>query len=257
MSANTFLTYAYALVRAPRRPSLRGAPSGPPESGGLRLLPVGEHLWLAACSVPARDYDAAAVRRGLEEIDWLASRAFAHEAVVEHFIGAPALLPMPVLTLFTSDHRAMEYVAACRDRIEGLLEGVERRVQWVLRLALDAEATARATVQRAARPASGVAYLARKRDLRDTGTARLATARAEAGRVFDTLAGVAVDVRRRGPSGAEAAACSRLLLDAAFLVPSGRAGTFCAALHHRRRELNEAGIAVKLTGPWPAYDFVR
>jgi hypothetical protein len=257
MDANASLTYLYALVRAPRCPSLRGAPAGPPESAELRLLPAGERLWLAVASVPARDYDAAAVRRGLEEIDWLASRALAHEAVVEHFMGASALLPMPVLTLFTSDHRAVEYVAACRERIDGLLEGVERRVQWVLRLAWDKQAAARSPASRPARNASGVAYLARKRALRDGGSARLAAARTQAGHVFDALASAAVDARRRGPSGAQAAASSRLLLDAAFLVSSRHACAFRAALRRRTRELGAAGIAVSLTGPWPAYDFVR
>jgi hypothetical protein len=257
MSANAFLTYVYALVRAPQRPSLCGAPPGPPESEGLRLLPVGDRLWLAVSSVPAHDYDAAAVRRGLEEIDWLASRALAHEAVVEHFIGASALLPMPVLTLFMSDHRAVEYIAACRERIEGLLEVVERRVQWVLRLALDAQDGARPAGAPHAPAPTGMAYLARKRDLRDTGSARLATARVEAGRVFDALASVAADARRRGPSGTESAARSRLVLDAAFLVSSRRANAFRAALRCRTRNLREAGIAASLTGPWPPYDFTR
>jgi hypothetical protein len=257
MNANPFLTYVYALVRAPRRPSLRDAPSGPPASAGLRLLPAGESLWLAVSSVPARDYDAAAVRRGLQDVDWLAPRALAHEAVVEHFIGAPALLPMPVLTLFTSDRRAVAYVAGRRGRVERLLEAVERRVQWVLRLAWDAQDGARVTVRRPLRAPTGVAYLAQKRELRDSGSARLAMARAEAGRVFDALAGASVDTRWRGPSGAEAAAGSRLLLDAAFLVSSRRANAFRAALRRTTRELGAAGVAVSLTGPWPAYDFVR
>jgi hypothetical protein len=41
MSTNALLTYVYALVRAPRCPSLRGAPAGPPASEGLRLVPAG------------------------------------------------------------------------------------------------------------------------------------------------------------------------------------------------------------------------
>jgi hypothetical protein len=257
MSANASLTYLYALVRAPRRPSLGGAPPGPPGSEGLRLVPAGDHLWLAASSVPARDYDAEALRLGLQDIDWLTPRALAHEAVVEHFIGAPALIPMPVLTLFTSDRRAVEHVAGSRERIEDLLERVERRVQWVLRLAWDAQGAAQSTVQHTEAAATGAAYLARKRELRDAGSAGLAAARAGAGRAFAALASVAVDARRRGPSETETTACSRLLLDAAFLVSSRRARAFLATLRRRTRELGEAGIAVSLTGPWPPYDFVR
>jgi hypothetical protein len=257
MNAKTLLTYVYALVRAPRRPSLRGAPAGPPASQELRLLPAGDRLWLAVASVPEQDYDADAVRSGLREIDWLAPRALAHEAVVEHFLHAPALLPMPVLTLFTSDRRAVEYVAANRERIERLLERVEERVQWILRLAWDAHAVARTALESRARDRTGASYLARKRDLRDIAGDRLESARAEAGRMFDALASGAIDARRRGPSGPDTAACARTLLDASFLVSSRRANAFRAPLRRKMLELNDAGIAVSLTGPWPAYDFVR
>ena len=257
MSDKAFLTYVYALVRARRCPSLRGAPDGPPASEELRLLPAGGDLWLAVSSVPARDYDAGAVRRGLQDIDWLAPRALAHEAVVEHFLGASALLPMPVLTLFTSDRRAVQYVSDSRERIEGLLDGVERRVEWIVRLTWDAQANTQAMVLPPAQAATGAAYLAGKRDVREAGATRLETARAKAGFVFDALASVSVLGRRRGPSAAEAAASSRLLLDATFLVPSRGASAFRAALRRRTRELGEAGIAVSLTGPWPPYDFVR
>ena len=50
---------------------------------------------------------------------------------------------------------------------------------------------------------------------------------------------------------------SRLLLDAAFLVPVRRADAFRAALHQYARKLTASGIVASLTGPWPAYNFVE
>ena len=61
--------------------------------------------------MPARDYGEAALARGLQNLDWVGRRAMAHEAVVEHFLPAPAVLPMQLFTLFTSDERALEHVA--------------------------------------------------------------------------------------------------------------------------------------------------
>ena len=54
----------------------------------------------------------------------------------------------------------------------------------------------------------------------------------------------------------KAAPGSRLLLDAAYLVPAKRAASFRSALRHGARTLDAAGIVVSLTGPWPPYNFI-
>jgi len=54
----------------------------------------------------------------------------------------------------------------------------------------------------------------------------------------------------------QAAPGSRLLLDAAFLVPTSRTRTFRAAVKRKTKELGSAGVIVSLTGPWPPYNFI-
>src|SRR5690606_28866778 len=105
----------------------------------------------------------------------------AHEAVVEHFLGAAAVLPMQLFTLFTSDERALEHVARDRARIDRIVARIERHLEWGLRLSLDAgvgvESAARVTARRG-QPVSGAAYLAQKRDALGASRDRLAAARA-------------------------------------------------------------------------------
>ena len=84
--------------------------------------------------------------------------------------------------------------------------------------------------------------------------AQLAGARQAADRLFAGLSRAAADVRRRTAT-EQAAPGSRLLLDAAFLVPAARAAAFRAALRRQSRSL-PSGVAVSLTGPWPPYNFI-
>ena len=65
----------------------------------------------------------------------------------------------------------------------------------------------------------------------------------------------ATEARRRQAT-EQATPGSRLLLDAAFLVPSRRANAFRGALRRRARSLSGSGLVVSLTGPWPPYNFV-
>jgi hypothetical protein len=268
------LTYVYCLIRAAKRPALRGVPEGMPGGADLRAIEVGDQLWAIVTTVPEFDYGEAALARGLQNLDWVGERALAHERVTEHFLTAPALLPMQLFTMFTVDERVVEHVRADRRRITRILKRIDRKVEWGLRLTWD-EKAARDKVERvhaglprrgrdvsaAARGARaeaakvGSAYLARKRDILAVNRTQLADARVEAGRVYKAMSRKAAEAVRR-TSMERAAPGSRLLLDAAFLVPAKQAAAFRSALRTQTRALRGSGVAVTLTGPWPPYNFI-
>ena len=238
-----------------------------PGGGEVRVLDVGEGLakplrhWLIVSTVPERAYGEAALERGLQDLKWVGPRALAHEAVVEHFLSASAVLPMQLFTLFKGDARAVEHVVRDRRRIARILARIGRHVEWGLRLiwnpptAEGQTPAARAPIARGKEPRSGADYLARKRDLLNLTRTRLKRARVDAGRLYRAVSREASTARRRTAT-EQAAPGSRLLLDAAFLVPAHRAGAFRAAVRRSARTLEGSGIVVSLTGPWPAYNFI-
>ena len=253
------MTYLYCIVRSARRPVIRRVSGGLPAAGPVRALDAGGGLWLIVSDVGEGEYGEPAIAAGLKRLDWVSQRAVGHEAVVERFLPGAALLPMQLFTIFTSDERALAHVSRERRRIERILTRVEGHVEWGLRLTWDEQA-ARAAVEKAhqasaAARASGSAYLARKRDLFEVGRTQLAGARAEATSLHRDLAKQARDTVRR-TSTEQAAPGSRLLLDAAYLVPAARAASFRGAVRQRTRKLAAAGIAATLTGPWPPYNFI-
>ena len=278
------LTYVYCLVRSARRPSLRGIQAGMPGGGEVRILeipastaPVKRAVpvrdWLIVSTVPGDAYGEEALEAGLQQIEWVGPRALAHEAVVEHFLAAPAVLPMQLFTMFIGDERAVEHVVGDKRRIAAILKRIEGKVEWGLRLTLDPEVQVlppAASRKRAARnpknaarsrrssqyaSEGGAAYLARKRDQLDLARTRLKKARSEANRTYRAVSREATSARRRTAT-EQAAPGSRLVLDAAFLVPARRATAFRAAVARNARALKGAGLTVSLTGPWPAYNFI-
>ena len=218
--------------------------------------------WLIVSSVPGRAYGEAALARGLQDLKWVAPRAMAHEAVVEHFLTATAVLPMQLFTMFTGDARALEHVASDRRRIAAILKRLERQTEWGLRLTWSPDIVAPAPRPPAARGSkikarapSGTAYLARKRDQFDEARLRLTELRAQADRMYRAISREATAARRRTAT-EEAAPGSRLLLDAAFLVPVRRTIAFRAVVRRHARALAGSGLTVSITGPWPAYNFI-
>jgi hypothetical protein len=168
---------------------------------------------------------------------------------------------MQLFTLFTSDERALAHVARRRASIDRILKRLDRQFEWGLRLTFDEQAARQAVEAHvdgagaATNRAVGQAYLARKRDLLGVTRAQLARAKSQSDRLFRAMRGEATaSIRRTAME--QAAPASRLLLDAAFLVPKRRSGAFRAALKKHARQLDAVGIVVSLTGPWPPYNFI-
>ena len=248
------LSYVFCLVRGARRPTLRGIGGGMPGGGELRAIEVGDKFWAIVQSVPEGEYGESSLARGLQNLDWIGPRAVAHEHVIESFLSSTALLPMQLFTLFNSDDRVVEHVRSDRARITRILKRIEKKVEWGVRLTWNEQAARDKAASRQAK--TGAEFLARKRDVLDVSRKQLAEARTAADRVYKAIDRRAAASQRR-TSLERATPGSRLLLDAAFLVPAARSGAFKAAVREQTRALRGTGIETSVTGPWPAYNFIQ
>ena len=245
-------TYVYCVVASRRRP-LIGKVAGPPGTRAPRLLEVHPNRYLIVSDAPLQSFGEAPLARRLSNLDWVSRAAVAHDAVVERFINADAVLPMKVFTIFTSDERALAQTRSDWERIEALLRGMTGLVEWGLRLMFDQrKAPVTATASRAA---SGRHYLLAKRRHHTAAVAQTRLLRQRTAGVVTALTAISRDVRQR-PLTTTGASGSRLLLDAAFLVPRTRERRFRAAVAQQTRRLAPEGYAVHLSGPWPPYSFI-
>jgi hypothetical protein len=243
----------YCVVSARKRPSIRKI-AGPPGTGAPRLLEIRTNRYLVVSDAPLDAFGEEPLGKRLSDLEWVTGAAVAHDAVVEQFLPADAVLPMKVFTIFTSDDRALEQTRSNWDRIEALLRGVEGHVEWGLRLMFDQrKAPARATATRAV---SGRNYLLAKQKQHVAALASSRLTRQRTTGIVSELSAIARDVRQR-PLTTAATRGSRLLLDAAFLVPRSKEKRFCTAVARQTRKLAPEGYAVHLSGPWPPYSFVE
>jgi gas vesicle protein GvpL/GvpF len=252
-------TYLYCLVRGAQPPALAAAPAGLPGCSPPAVLEVVEGLWLVTARAPLPAYGSEEIERRLSDLAWVSERALAHEAVVEHFAGAEAVLPMKLFTLFASEERALAHVLESRERIERTMERVAGCSEWGVRILLD-EIRAREALAAEAREESGepsgTAFLLRKKKEQEASRDLAGRLRTEADAVFAELAESATEAVRREPA-APPEAGGRLLLDAAFLVPRQDGTDFEAAVERCSVRIAPRGCEVILSGPWPPYHFAE
>lgn len=257
----TSLTYVYGLIVADRKPPpLTGVPPGLPGASRVRWLEVGRGQFLAVADVKSRDYGSAAINQRLSNLDWVSRAAMAHEAVLESLAPRATVLPMKLFTIFTSDERAIADVGRNRARIDAMVKRVAGHAEFGVRVVLDrAKAMARrrsngASTKRAA--STGISYLTRKKAQRDAETELSTHAHETVAELYDRLSRRARLARRRSASELPMEQ-GPLLLDAAFLVPRGKARAFRADVAREARALSKHGYGLTLTGPWPPYTFVQ
>ena len=254
--SSTTATYVYCVLAAARRPRLSRTRRGLPGSGLLRLLDVESGLFAVVADAPLARYGEEAIQRGLSDLDWVSKAAVAHEAVVESFSSARAVLPMKLFTMFTSDARAIEHVRAARQRIAALVKRVANHEEWGVRVVLDrARAVAKIPKPKAG-TRSGVGYLARKKQQRDASVELAERAHSTIADVYDRFAARSRLAKRRSASELPAQG-GPLLLDAAFLVPRSRAASFRAFVSREACALARNGYGLTVSGPWPPYTFVQ
>jgi hypothetical protein len=206
-------------------------------------------LWLVVADAPVRLYGEAALEQGLRDIDWVSRCAVAHEAVVESFHRAPAVLPLRLFALFATDARVLVYARKERRRLTRLLDRVEGRREWSVRMAVDPSFAPAPT----APPRSGTAFLARKQKLQSQRGEQMEQGRRRADALFRSLGALAAANHRRTENETEPG--SRLVLDAVYLVRMSDRARFASAARKAAGDLARRGLHLSVTGPWPPYHF--
>ena len=229
MAKGSTAVYLYCVVRAARRPALARVPAGLP--GGTRPAAhkLSASLWLITADVPLDTYGPAHLESRLRDLDWVSQVALAHEAVVEHFSRAKGavVVPTKLFTMFSSMDKAVADVAAGKAAIERAMRHIAGSEEWGVRITRRPGVAVPASGKTAS-PASGAAFLAAKKEVRDAVARIRAASLAAADTAFDRLSRHARDTQQR-PRRQEPGS-NPPILEAAFLVTAGS-----RAVSRRRR----------------------
>lgn len=244
------MTALYCVIDTEKAPTLPA--DGLPGAAPPRALAIAGGLTAIVATVPDEEYAPEAVEAKLRDMDWVSRAALGHERVIEAAMqDAIAVLPMKLLTLFSGDARVMTDLARRRARLAKAAARVAHCQEYGLRITARSDEAPRASGER---PSSGLAFLERKKQVRDAARERAADQVTFAREAWEALSGAARDAVQR-PAAADAD--ERPLLDAAFLVGPEDRQAFAVASERLSEAAEAAGCVMTLTGPWPPYHFVQ
>jgi hypothetical protein len=238
--------WAYGIVEAgvPAAPSLTGV------DGEHRVELVREGGLAALVSeVPLDEFGADALKRGLEDLQFLERLARAHEHVLDAALALGTVVPFRLCTIYESPEHVQEMLGREGERLAETLDRLTGMEEWAVKGWLAARpepAAAQAT------PASGSDYLRRKLQAREASETANERTDEEVAALHQRLAAHAAgavlgrpqDRRLTGRDGAR-------VLNASYLVPAEDVEAFTALVE----SLARGGIELECSGPWPAYHF--
>ncbi len=218
---------------------------------------------LAAFATPVdlRAYSQQAVDAHSGDIEWLGAIGYRHQSVMQALMNGGTVIPLRAFTLFGSTQMVEAQLRSGRDDFSKVLERLEGKQEWTLRIEFDPnqwnEALAsrvdslRAINDEMRTAAPGKAFLLKK---------KLDEERKKASRDAELQVVSEIESRILDKLRCDTVAESRQQRDGAFpqinvLINRDEE----ASLVELHRELNERyaseGISLAVSGPWPPYTF--
>jgi hypothetical protein len=257
------LCYVYGVV--PSSADVSTAPSGI-DGGAVSLIANGGVAALAT-SVAASDYSPQRVEMLTADVDWVSSRATAHDRVLTWASDVSRVIPFPMWTLFRDGQAVKAMLTKRLHELEHTFTRIGGAKELIVRVYVQpavlkdhlTEHNAELTKLEgeAARASPGQKYLLERKIQnlrRDSGRDVAAKVASE---IHDGLRQVSVESVREQPvnSGAPSEQ-GRAILNASFLVPPERVVDFQRSLTEMVNKYEPSGFKFDFTGPWPPYHFV-
>ncbi|WP_430332775.1 GvpL/GvpF family gas vesicle protein [Rhodococcus sp. ACT016] len=206
-------------------------------------------------SVALDQFGEDALRRNLEDLDWLSETARSHDAVVAAICAGGATVPLRLATVYYDDERVRTMLRESSTELDEALERIADRTEWGVR-AYGNRGTLtekREASQETGRP-SGTAYLMRRRAQAAAREDAESTAAMHADEIYAELADLSVAAIRQPPSPPSLAPRqSWEILNASYLVDNQKTREFASAVEAVNDRIDD--VETILTGPWPPYSF--
>jgi hypothetical protein len=250
--------YVYAITRDAVTPECEAID----QSQHFAALPT-DGVCAVYTAVSEGEFSQEAIDRRAGDLEWLGAVGYRHQNVIVELMKSTAVVPLRAFTMFSSESTLREYLVQNRDVLAKLLERLDGKHEWTLRVEFDPQRWSEALTGRVdslralsaeiESASAGKAFLLRK---------KFDEERKRASREAEQQ--VVADIEREV---IEKLACdtlaeSRLERDGAFpqinvLIDRDEE----SRLQELHASLNDRyagdGVTLAMTGPWPPYTFAH
>ena len=207
------------------------------------------------------DFSQGVIDARSKDVEWLGSIGYRHQSVMAALMRGGTIIPLRAFTLFASEDGLRMHLNQERERFDKLLDRLDGKQEWTLRIEFEPERWSESIVQRV----DSLRALAAEADAASSGKAFLLRKKLD-----DEKRRASQEAEQQIVGEVEQAVMQKLACDTVAETRQQRSGGFPqidvlvnrdeeARLQELREELERRygseGVSVALTGPWPPYTF--
>jgi hypothetical protein len=243
--------YVYAIARA-------GHPT--PDDADVQALEI-DGLTAFYAQVDAVDYSQPVIDARSKDVEWLGAIGYRHQAVMSALMHGGTVIPLRAFTLFANETSLRNHVKAERENFIRILDRLEGKQEWTLRIEFRPEQWNEALIRRV----NSLQKLTSEIDQASEGKRYLLRKKLD-----DEKKRASRDAEQQVVAEVEDAVMKKLACDVVSESRVQRGGAFPqinvlinrdeeARLQELSDELTRRyeteGVTLALTGPWPPYTF--
>ena len=207
--------------------------------------------------VSLSQFGEAELRDRLTDLEWVERTARAHEGVLDELSALTTVIPMRMCTVYRTEGGVREMLSREQRPLQEALHDLAGKLEWGVKvfsrpdLAHDDDRTTDAA------PASGTAYMSRRREERDRLADRERLVAEAAGEIHERLRAVAGDSRLNAAGRSELdRRPGEMVLNGVYLVDDPAFDRFQREVLDLEESYGGLGLELVATGPWPPYHFL-
>lgn len=236
-----------------------------------------------ASYVPLSEYNEESLEKNLQDVEWIAPRAQAHERIIESVMRFCAVVPIKFCTIFKDESKVSETLQQNFEKLKSLLDYLEGKEEWGVKVYFDGneidevdlgETSSERSVEPVNRPvgesgielkeieaklsvaSEGAAYFLKKKrnEMLKESAEKILHGVTE--RISEKLQSWAIESRRNKLLGKQSTGRNDdMVLSIALLLMKSDVEKVKSRIDKLAAAYTSKGFIFELSGPWPPYNF--
>jgi hypothetical protein len=210
------------------------------------------------------DFSDEKLKKNLDNMEWVAEKAFAHENIIEEVMGNHPVIPLQFCTLYKTDESLMRFLESYYDQIKSHLSLAGKSLEWgvkvfcntgILKERILAKPSVMDEIDSINRKPKGIAFMLTKKfherienSIQNTMNADIQSIFGEVNSIMERVVVKEVldcdDVKKK------------MVLNIVALLEKTNTESLAGIINALNRKYGEDGYSIESSGPWPIYHFI-
>lgn len=223
-----------------------------------------EDFFIILSDVDLNEYGEGEIDKRLEDMVWVEEKAKKHFDMIQQLLRFGTVIPMKFCTIFTSENTFLQFIESFKQKIKEAVSYLNDKEEWDVKIYCDKkkflecnmEEEKAAMQKQVGKASKGAAYFMAKKiesNLEEKSKEKIIKIKDT---FWNDFSGKAIQVKLNKNLSKQVTDYDKdMILNGAFLIKKEDNKSFFDEVDKQEAFLKEYNMEIKVSGPWPFYNF--